>query len=194
MKTYDSIPTDVKPPLDATKLHYVDAFSIEFTMLLRERRYVSLTDMMDDATKVEVNLSTSNKTKQTNKTRRVKEEEPQASTSQSNSKVKFNMMMKTMEKLMDKLFVDDRNQMKDQNETQVRNPNFGRQQGPHVPQIMPRGKRNPNEQQIRPPFQKNLAGEEFIEKKQDHIHHFGNNEPRETRTFLTKDEHDNFLS
>lgn len=195
MRTYDSIPADVKPPPSATKLHYADAFSSEFTLLLRERRSVSLIDMMDDAIEVEVNLLASNKTKQKNETRRVKEEEPQASTSRSNLDAKFNMMMKTMEKLMDKLAVDDKTQMKDQNEPQVRNPNFRRQQGPLVPQIMPRGQRNPNEQQIRPPpFQENLVDEEFIEQPQDHIHHFGNNEPRESRTFLTKDEHDNFLS
>ena len=53
-KTYDAIPTDVKPPPGAAKLHYADAFSSEFTLLLRERRSVSLEDMMDDATKVEV--------------------------------------------------------------------------------------------------------------------------------------------
>ena len=43
-------------------------------------------------------------------------------------------MMKSMEKMMDKLFVVDTNQMKNKNEPQVRNPNFRRQQGPHVPQ------------------------------------------------------------
>ena len=37
MRTYDAIPTDVKPPLGVAKLHYVDAFSSEFTLLLRER-------------------------------------------------------------------------------------------------------------------------------------------------------------
>ena len=55
------------------------------------------------------------------------------------------MMVKTMEKLMDKLSADDKNQMKNKNEPQVRNPNFRRQQGPLVPQVMPRGPRNPNE-------------------------------------------------
>ena len=52
-------------------------------------------------------------------------------------------MMKTMEKLMDKLSTNDKNQMKDQNEPQVRNPNFRRQQGPLVPQVMPRGAKKP---------------------------------------------------
>ena len=62
-RIYDSIPAHVKPPLGAAKLHYVDAFSSEFTLLLRERRYVSLTYMMDDAIEVEVNMSASNKIK-----------------------------------------------------------------------------------------------------------------------------------
>ena len=54
--------------------------------------------------------------------------------------------------------------MKDQNEPQVRNPNFRRNQGPPVPQVMPRGKRSPIEQQIEPPFQENLIDEEFIKE------------------------------
>ena len=121
MKTYDSIPADVKPPLGAAKLHYAYAFSSEFTLLLRERRYVSMTYMMDHVIKVEVNLSASNKTKQKIETRRVKEEEAQASTSQSNPDTKFNMMMKAMEKLM-----DDINEVRDQNDPQKKNPNFRR--------------------------------------------------------------------
>ena len=36
-KTYNVIPANVKPPPGAAKLHYVDAFSSEFTLLLRER-------------------------------------------------------------------------------------------------------------------------------------------------------------
>ena len=58
---------------------------------------------------------------------------------------------------------------------------------------MPRGQRNQNEQQIRPPFQENLIDEEFTEQPQDHIHHFGN-ELTELDTFVTKSEHDNFVS
>ena len=62
-KTYNAIPTDVKPPPGAAKLHYADAFSSEFTLLLRERRSVTLDDMIEDAIEVEVNLTTSNKNK-----------------------------------------------------------------------------------------------------------------------------------
>ena len=126
MKTYDSILADVKLPPGDVKLHYEDAFDSEFTLLLRERRYVSLTDMMDDAIEVEVNPVASNKTKQRNETIRVKGE-AQASTSQSNPDVKFDMMIKVIEKLMDKLSIDDKNQNRDQNDPQIRNPNFRRQ-------------------------------------------------------------------
>ena len=78
-------------------------------------------------------------------------------------------MMKAMERLMIKLSSDDKRQSKNHNEPQVRNPNFRRQQGPHVPQFMPRGPRNPNDQQIIPPFQENLVDDEFIEQPQEHI-------------------------
>jgi hypothetical protein len=103
------------------------------------------------------------------------------------------MMMKTMEKMMEKLYVDDKNKLKDQNEPQVRNPNFRRKQGPPIPHVMPREQRNPNEQQIIPPFQENLIDEEFTKQPQDHIHHFGN-ELKESNTFVTNSEHDNFVS
>ena len=102
-------------------------------------------------------------------------------------------MMKTMEKLMEKLSTDDKNKMKDQNEPLVRNPNFRRQQGTHVRQVMPKGKGSPNEKQIKPPFQENMVDEDFIEKVEDHIHHF-DNEHIESNTFVTKNEHESFLS
>ena len=190
MKTYDSIPTDVKPPLGDTKFNYAQAFASDFMLLLRERRSSSLTYMMDAAIEVEVNLLASHKTKQRNETKRVKEE-TQASTSLSNSNVKFNVMMKAMEKLMNKLSVDDKNHVRHQNDPQIRNPNFRRKQGPHVPQIRQRGQRNPNDQQVRPHFQENLVAKDFVEQPKDHIHHFGNNESKD---ILKKDEHDRFVS
>ena len=80
MRTYESIPVDVKTSPEDAKLHYVDAFDSEFTLLLRERRSTSLQNMIEDAIEVEANLLASNKTKQRGDSRRVKEE-AQASTS-----------------------------------------------------------------------------------------------------------------
>lgn len=88
MRTYESIPADVKPPPGAAKLHYAYAFDSEFTLLLRERRSTSLENVMQDTIEVDVNLSASNKTKQGGESRRVKEE-AQASTSQSNTDAKM---------------------------------------------------------------------------------------------------------
>ena len=38
MRVYNSIPTDIKPLVGATKLHYADAFDSDFSLLLRERK------------------------------------------------------------------------------------------------------------------------------------------------------------
>ena len=100
--------------------------------------------MIEDATEVEVNLTTYNKSKKKHETKRVKEEEPQASTSSSNSDTKIDSLVEVVKALV-KLSIADKNQMKNQHEPQVRNPNFRRQQGPPVPQVMQREPRNPNE-------------------------------------------------
>ena len=106
-RVYESILPQGKPHEQVAQLHYVDAFDAYFSLFLRERKHVSLYDMMNSAIEVEVNIMASVKFKQKTELRRVKEE-PQASTSQSTSDVKFDMMMKLMENLMDKLYVDER--------------------------------------------------------------------------------------
>ena len=157
MRTYESIPATMKPPPEAAKLHYADAFDSEFTLLLRERRSTSLKNMMQDAKEVEVNLSTSNKTKQRRDSRRVKEE-AQTCTSQNSIDAKMDLMMKSMERLIDILSVDDRGQNvhRERNEPEIKNPNFRqpRQQTPQPPQILQREQRNNNDQ-VRPPFHQN---------------------------------------
>jgi len=63
MKVYNSIPDQVNPIPGASQLHCVDSFESEFVQLLRERKSTSLTDMMNDAIEVEVNLATLGKIK-----------------------------------------------------------------------------------------------------------------------------------
>jgi hypothetical protein len=48
-KLYNKIPAKVKPSQPATKVTFVGDFEPEFALLLRERRYVDLTRMQDDA-------------------------------------------------------------------------------------------------------------------------------------------------
>ena len=100
------------------------------------------------------------------------------------------MMMKAMEKIMERLFVDDRPQVTERNEPQIENPNLRRPQGPPASQILQRGQRNQNDQQIRPPFQENFVAKDYTEQPKDHIHQFGENE---AKVFVTKEEHDKFL-
>ena len=52
MKVYNSIHIEVKPPLGAAQLRYVDSFDNDFSLLLRERRFNTLDDMMSDEIEV----------------------------------------------------------------------------------------------------------------------------------------------
>ena len=45
------------------KLHYVEGFDDDFSLLLRERRSANLANMMNDVIEVEVNLMASKKGK-----------------------------------------------------------------------------------------------------------------------------------
>ena len=56
---YNSLPEDCKPPKWMAKLHYAEAFDDEFPIVLRERRYATLENMMSDAIEVEINMMSS---------------------------------------------------------------------------------------------------------------------------------------
>jgi hypothetical protein len=187
MKVYNSIPTEVKPPPRAAQLRYVDSFDSDFALLLRERRSNTLDDMMSDAIEVEVNLMASGKIKH-NLDRSVKkvQGEAQPSTSQSSDE-KFDLMMKTMERLMERMSVENKPATRDQTDFQPRNQNFRRAP---VPQIRQRDQRDQGDQQIKPPFQNNYANEDFDQIIEDHMHCC---DDTETNVFLTKGEHDQFM-
>jgi len=106
MRVYGSIPANVKPLVGAAKLHFADAFDNDFALLLIERRSATLTDMIEDAMVVEDNLMALGKMKGRMEVKtRQRGEVGTASTSQS-SDAKFDIMMNTMEKLMERLAVD----------------------------------------------------------------------------------------
>ena len=130
------LPMQCKPPQGMAKLHYAEAFDDEFALFMRERRFATLADMMNDAIEVELNMMSSKRGKYKSKTRKVKDE------AQSSSDLKFDSIMKVMEKLVDKLYIVDRPVIRDNNEPRIRNPNFRqpRQQPPQQPQIIQRPK------------------------------------------------------
>ena len=115
------------------KLHYTKAFDDEFSLFLRERRSATLADMMSDAIEVEINMMSSKRGRYKVETRKVKEG-PQAFTSSTDPK--FYSLMKVMEKLVNRLSIDNKQDARD-NETQIKNPNFRhpRKQGPPPPHI-----------------------------------------------------------
>jgi hypothetical protein len=185
MKVYNAIPGQVKPPLVASQLHYVDAFSSDFSLLLRERRSVTLADMMNDSIEVEANLMAYGKIKIKVETEKKKFKEENQPSSSKSSDVNLAMMVKTMEKLMERLTLDNRPPRRERKELQLRNPNFRR---PPVPEIRQRDQINQGDQQIRPPFQENYA-KDFVEEHEDQIHMFDEDD---FEIYLTKEEHDMF--
>ena len=103
-----------------------------FALLLTKRQYVSLTDMQNDAIEVEVILMASRKVKHKIESEKKKvKEKNQPSTSQS-SNAKFDLMLKTMERIVDKLSLDNRPIVRDQPKSQIRNPNFRRSLVPQI--------------------------------------------------------------
>ena len=107
MRVYNSIIADIKPLIGSAKLHYDDAFDGEFALLLREKKSASLPAMFQDALEVEANMIASGKIKQKVETRKAREENVRSTATSSND-VKFEMMLKTMEKMMDRMIVHNR--------------------------------------------------------------------------------------
>jgi hypothetical protein len=58
-KLYNKIPTEVKPSQPATKVTFFGDFDPDFSLLLRERRSVDLTKMVDDSLEIESNMMAS---------------------------------------------------------------------------------------------------------------------------------------
>jgi hypothetical protein len=126
MKVYNSIPTEVKLPLEAAQLRYVDSFDNDFFFLLRERRSNTLGAMMSDAIEVEVNLMASGKIKQNfDRNGKKPQGDAQPSTSQSSDE-KFDLMMKNMEKLIERMSMENKSATREKNDFHPRNQNFRR--------------------------------------------------------------------
>ena len=67
MRVYNSIPNDIKPSPGAAKLHYVEDFDNDFSLLLRERK--------SDSLEVEANMMACGKIKQREEVDRRKSKE-----------------------------------------------------------------------------------------------------------------------
>jgi hypothetical protein len=131
-RIYNALPAQCKPPEGMAKLHYVEGFDDDFSLLLRERRSTTLAEMMDDAIEVEVNLLDSKKGKYIFDNKKVKEES-QPSTSQSSLDAKFDSMLRAMERIMERFSNSDRQVAREQHEPIIKNPNFRNTRQPTLP-------------------------------------------------------------
>jgi hypothetical protein len=50
---YGKIPDEIKPSETSTKITFANAFDVDFSLLLRERRAATLSLMQDDAIEIE---------------------------------------------------------------------------------------------------------------------------------------------
>ena len=147
--------------------------------------------MFTDALEVEASMMESGKMKQRDIDRRKIREENMPSTSSSATDIKFEMMLKIMEKLMDRLTMDNRSFNREQADPQIRNRNFRRPNPPMLTQNRQRDMRNPRnqeEQQVRPPFPENYVADEEDPVKNE-IHLF---RELDSELYLTDEEHHMF--
>ena len=103
-------------------------------------------------------------------------------------------MLKVMEKMTERLAENNIQVVREQNEPQIRNPDFRqpRKHGLSPPQILQRGQRNQNQNQIdqvRPHFQENMIDDAFAQQTEDHRNQFGD---KGSKVFLTEEEHYKF--
>lgn len=127
MKVFSAISAQFMPPLGSAQLQYAEAFDSEFTLLLCERKSATLVDMMNDAVEVEVNLTSARRKKRDEGDWRREEgdmrkgKEPEQPSTSYTQEVRDNMMMRTMEKLMERLTVDNIPSPRDHQEQQNKN-------------------------------------------------------------------------
>jgi hypothetical protein len=108
LKVYNSIPAKVKLAPMAAQLQYTDSLDNNFSLLFRERRSTNLDAIMSNAIEVEVNMMASGKIKQRfNRGDKKPQGDAQPSTSWFLYD-KFDMMMKTMETLMERMPMGNR--------------------------------------------------------------------------------------
>jgi len=109
----------MKPPPDLALQHYLDAFDLEMAYQLRERDPATLEEMHNNVVSMEANLMINkSQLKHEKPEKKVTiNEEPSSSTN-----LKFDALIKTMERMDDWMINLDRPQ-----EPQVRNLNFKNQ-------------------------------------------------------------------
>jgi hypothetical protein len=121
IKVYNLIPIEVKPPTKDAQLRYVDSFESDFSLLLREIIYASLDDMMNDSIEVEVNMMASRKIKSNSDRALNKDQDKAQPLTSLTLEERFEMMMKTMEKMMERMSLECKPNTREKADAPTRN-------------------------------------------------------------------------
>jgi hypothetical protein len=159
---YGKIPGEIKPSETSAKITFANAFDVEFSLLLRERRATTLSLMQDAAIEVESNILAAYKLKSRSDKDRKNQKEELPSSSNSTSDIKMDEMTKMLKNLtseIEMLKMEQKQPNRPPREGGYRNPNQFRRPN-NVPQILPRERKNQDDQKVLPPFQNNAVDEE----------------------------------
>jgi hypothetical protein len=159
---YGKIPEEIKPSETSAKITFSNAFDVEFSLLLRERRATTLILMQDATIEVESNILAAHKLKSRSDRDRKKQKEEFPSSSNSASDIKMDemtKMLKTLTSEMARLNMEQKYPNRPAQEGGYKNPNQFRRPN-NVPQILPRERKNQDDQKVLPPFQNDAVDEE----------------------------------
>jgi hypothetical protein len=159
---YNKIPTKIKPTEASAKITYVSAFDLDFCLVLRERRAISLAHMQDAALEVESNILAVHKLRnKDDKDRgRGRSEASTSGSSGSHPQVdKLTKMVKSLSVEMEKIKFKAKQGYKSSQNVYNRG-NFRRSN--IAPQIHPREPHNRerDDQKIQTPLPNNLVADE----------------------------------
>jgi hypothetical protein len=177
---YGKIPNEIKPSETSAKISFVNAFDVEFSLLLRERRDTTLSLMQDSAIEVESNILAADKLKSRNDRDRKnqKEEAPSSSNTTYESKMdEMDKMLKTLTSEMERLKMEQKQPSRPAQEGGYRNQNQFRRPN-NAPQILPKEIKNQDDQKVLPPFHNNAVDEEEDEydTEEDPVVHLNDSE------------------
>jgi len=101
---YNTIPGDIKHPQGLALIKFPNGFDVDMSYQLRERNSVTLEDMQKSAVSVEANLLARRARKRTKRRVTIKEEP-----SMSSSDAKLDSIVRTMERMMERITINDKN-------------------------------------------------------------------------------------
>jgi hypothetical protein len=141
---HNKIPDEIKPSETLAKITFVNAFDVEFSLLVRERRFATLSQMQEVVIEVESNILTVDKliSRGDRDRKNQKEEIPSSSHTTFDSKMdEMAKMLKTLTSEMAMLKMEQKQPSRPTQEGGNRNQNqFKRPK--NVPKILPRERKN----------------------------------------------------